>query len=252
LYAGSDPATISSVNRLDGVGSTSVNNRLYKEGAGYAPLSGTAYDSGSNYSWHRKFDPLTGLPTDTNNNAADFVLVAPDAGTYGTQTAILGSPAPENRSSPVVNNKIAVSLVDPLTSRLAAPNFVRTGSGNSGTLAIRRRFTNKTGATVTRLRFRVFDITTLNTPVINPPQADLRLTDSIDEMVSTTLGPITVKGTQLETPPAQALGGGLNTSATVALPAGGLTNGDVLDVQFLLNVMVNGRFRFFFNVEALP
>ena len=63
---------------------------------------------------------------------------------------------------------------------------------------------------------------------------------------------VTVKGTQVEQPPAQALGGGLNTSMTVALPTGGLANGDALDVQFLLNVAVNGRYRFFFTIEALP
>ena len=37
-------------------------------------------------------------------------------------------------------------------------------NGALGTLSVRRRFTNQTGAAITRLRFRVVDITTLNSP----------------------------------------------------------------------------------------
>jgi hypothetical protein len=50
----------------------------------------------------------------------------------------------------------------------------------------------------------------------------------------------------------QPIGGGLNTSLTVVLPNGGLLSGDSIDVQFLMNVMQNGGFRFFVSVEALP
>jgi hypothetical protein len=197
----------------------------------------------------RKFP--AGLTQDTGDNAADFALVAND-GNATLAAAQLGAPAPQNLGSPVVNNNIAILLIDPLTTRLSAPNFVRNGNGNSGTITLRRRFTNQTGAIITRLRFQVFDITTLGTPVLSSPQADLRLTDSTDQIVTTTLGQITVKGTRLEQPPVQGLGGGLNSSLTVLLPDGGLVEGDSLDVQYVLNVVVNGRFRFFFTVEALP
>lgn len=61
-----------------------------------------------------------------------------------------------------------------------------------------------------------------------------------------------VKGTRLNQTIAQPLGGGLNSSMIVDLPAGGLVNGDSLDVQFLMNVIQNGTFRFFFTVDALP
>ena len=172
----------------------------------------------------------------------------------GGVQSILGTPAPENFDSPILHNDVAVSLIDPASPRLSPPNFVRTGSGNSGTLSVRRRFTNNTGATLTRIRFRVTDITTLGSPlVLAPPQADLRLVNSSDASITTSLGiPITLKGTTLEQPPAQNIGGGLNSSMSVQLPNGGLGNGQTIDVQFLVNVVQNGRYRFFVNVEALP
>ncbi|HYG10406.1 MAG TPA: hypothetical protein VD835_10695, partial [Pyrinomonadaceae bacterium] len=122
-----------------------------------------------------------------------------------------------------------------------------------GTLTLRRKFTNTTGITVTRLRFRVVDITTSGSP--NPsgnPQADLRVLNSADASVETSGGTITVKGTVVEQPPTQDLGGGLNSSLTVQLPVGGLPNNSSINVQFVLGVQQEGNFRFFVNVEALP
>jgi len=61
---------------------------------------------------------------------------------------------------------------------------------------VRRRFTNNTGATITRLRFRIVDITTLNSPgyVSGGTQADLRATNSTAFAVTTSLGSLTVNG----------------------------------------------------------
>jgi hypothetical protein len=229
---------------VDGVGFNSTQTP-YAEGNSLSAVFGLA-----EYAFVRKL--TTGVPQDTGDNATDFALVATD-GNGTLAAAQLGAPGPENTGSPVVNNQIAILLIDPTTPRMSPPNFVRNGSGNSGTLSIRRHFINQTGATITHLRFQVVDITTLNSLVLSPTQADLRLTDSMDQMVTTSLGTtLTIKGTQLEQPPNQSLGGGLNTSLSVQLPTGGLANGDSVDVQFLMNVIQNGKFRFFFNVEALP
>src|SRR6185436_2802789 len=102
-----------------------------------------------------------------------------------------------------------------------------------------------------RLRFRVVNITTLGTPISTPPQVDLRLLTSGDFAVSTSLGTLTVRGTTVEQPPAQSLGGGLNSSAAVTIPGGGVAPGATIDVQFLLGVQSTGTFRFFANVEGL-
>jgi hypothetical protein len=65
---------------------------------------------------------------------------------------------------------------------------------------------------------------------------------------------VIVGGTTLETPPAQPLGGGFNSSATTSTItlAQPLAPGASINLQFLLGVQTTGSFKFFFNVEALP
>ena len=118
-----------------------------------------------------------------------------------------------------------------------------------GTLIIRRKFKNATGAPVTALRFRIVDITTAPAPA---GTADLRALTSADVSVTVNGQPVTVKGTTLEQQPTQTAGGGLNSSLTVALPGGALGVGASVNVQFVLGVQQAGSFRFLINVEALP
>src|SRR5205085_1183103 len=140
---------------------------------------------------------------------------------------------------------------------LASPG---SGATTFGTLSIRRAFKNSSGAQVTRLRFRVVDITTA--PAVGT--ADVRALTSTD--VSATCmsvgtgcpsgagSTVTIRGTTLEQPPTQSSGGGLNSSlaaGTITLSTP-LANGGVINVQFLLGVAKGGTFRFFVNVEALP
>ncbi|MFL6210762.1 MAG: M36 family metallopeptidase [Pyrinomonadaceae bacterium] len=250
--------------RLDAVGSAAANNDpLYGEGEGI-PYPGE-YNAGNvQYSWLRRQE--TGVPQDTNSNVNDFVLVSPQgsftAHLFGeedsgeTISAILGAPGPENTQSPIQRNaQIKASLIEPQQLSTNPPNRVRdftpVTNGAQGTLEIRRRFKNATGQPVTRLRFRIVDITTLNTPNPGGAQADLRLLTSNDVPVTTSLGNLTVRGTVVEQPPQQAGGGGLNTSGAVVL-AGSIAPGGTVDVRFVLGVQANGRFRFLINVEALP
>ena len=68
-------------------------------------------------------------------------------------------------------------------------------------------------------------------------------------------GMTTVRGTTLEeTPPAQANGGGFNSSlsAGVITLAAPLAPGATIDVQWLLGIQQTGAFRFYVNIEALP
>lgn len=249
LYRTSNPQNFTPANLLDAVGFNGVA-APYFQGTPL-PLVGTL---DGEYSFVRKTSTATNLPVNTNDNAADFMFVSTTGESFGgAVSSTLGAPGPENITSPVANNSVVPSLVDPLACTACAPNRFRNGSGNSGTLSIRRKFTNNTGATVNTLRFRVFDITTLNSPIVGaPPQADLRLTDSTDVTMTDSLGQtLTVKGTTLNQTPAQTLGGGVNSILNVALPEG-LANGSEINVQFLMNVMQNGRFRFFVTLEALP
>jgi hypothetical protein len=253
VFQTADASALTTAQPLDAVGFAAVSDTRFREGAGLLPVTGIT--DAAEHSFVRNLS--TGIPIDTQNNADDFVLVAPDPALVTTATAQLGAPGPENDAAPTQHNApIKSSLIEPQQVSTAPPNRVRdltpVANGAQGTLSLRRRFTNTTGQTVTRLRFRIVDVTTLNTPNPGGAQADVRLLDSPTFNIMTSRGPLTVHGTFVETPPAQTNGGGLNASAgIVGLPVG-LVPGSSIDVQFLLGVQANGRFRFLVNVEALP
>ena len=264
-------ANFNLANRMDAVGSTSEANTLYKEGTGYPALTPFSI----NYSFYRdncgKSGSITtfgvctiSTPKDTNNNAADFVFVDTN-GTSAGAGQRLGAPGPENLSSPIQRNaSFAVNLLDPCVGGASPPNRVRDftsdppNNSTFGTLDIRRTVVNNTGGNVTRLRWRVIDLTTFPAP---SGIADLRPRTSTAVVVTVDRPPcgsgtsnVTVQGTTLEQPPAQLNGGGFNSSmgsntVTLATP---LANGASLDVRFLLGIQQTGSFKFYVNVEALP
>jgi hypothetical protein len=256
LFDTATPANFSTATRRDAVGfgaNTAANCALLLEGTNLPPAGGST----SEYSFVRKL--TTGLPKDTNDNAADFMLVSttPAQPVGSNLSALLGAPGTENLASPIQRNAvIKASLIDPTLPSVAPPNRVRSSFGANptnaafGTLSIQRRFKNTLGVPVTRLRFRVVDLTTFNNRTA--ADADLRVLSSTG-VVTNSAGNtvVTVNGLTLE-PPTQPNGGGLNSTLTVVLPGGGLAPGNTIDVQFLLGVQEQGGFSFFVNVEALP
>ena len=278
LFSTATPANFSLATRIDAVGSTAEANSLYKEGTGYPTLTPFSID----YAFYRTFcsgnTPVFGTalgcftgsggnPKDSNDNAADFVFVD-TSGTSAGAGQRLGAPGPENLTSPLEHNSIPTFLLDTSVGTSTGPNRVRDLSSDPannstlGTLDIRRRIQNNTGAAVTKLRFRVID---LNTFPAGSGFADLRTRTSSSIMVSgindaVTCSPlatpctVTVQGTTLEQPPSQPFGGAFNSSysagtITLATP---LSVGASINVRFLLGVQQTGGFRFFVNVEALP
>lgn len=259
-------------NRLDAVGSTSEANVTYKEGAGYPALVAFSID----YAFYRDncgkggsittFGPCptNGDLKDTDNNAADFVFVDTN-GTSAGAGQRLGAPGPENLSSPIQRNaSFKPNLLDPCVVSSAPPNRVRDFTMDSpnnstfGTVDIRRTFTNNTGGNVTRLRFRIVDLTTFPAP---SGIADLRPRTSTAVVVTVDRAPcgsgtsnITVQGTTLEQPPSQLNGGGFNSSwsAGVVTLATPIANGATIDVRFLLGIQQTGNFKVLLNIEALP
>ena len=273
-------ASYNLANRLDAVGSSSEANTLYKEGTGYPALTPFSID----YSFYRDSCgkqgsittlgpcPSGGLPVDTDNNATNFVFVDTN-GTSAGAGQRLGSPGPENLSSPIDRNgSFGVSLIDGTVPASNPPNRVRdftsdpANNSTFGTISFRRRFVNNTGGNVTRLRFRIVDQTTFPAP---SGFADLRTRTSVSVVVAgindsvtclATGSPVippctaTVQGTTLEQPPSQPNGGAFNGSysagtVTLATP---LANGASINLQFLLGIQQTGTFKFFFNIEALP
>jgi len=265
-------ASYSLANRLDAVGSTSEANTTYKEGTGYPALTPFSID----YAFYRDTCGKSGsittfgqcsisTPKDTNNNAADFIFVDSN-GTSAGAGQRLGAAGPENLSSPLNRNStITAALLDPCAAASSPPNRVRdftsapAQNSTFGTLDIRRTFTNNTGGNVTRLRYRVIDLTTFPAP---SGIADLRPRTASDVVVTVDRAPcgsgtsnITVFGTTLEQGGiGQPNGGGFNSSlssGTVTLGTP-LANGATIDIRWLLGIQQTGSFKFYVNIEALP
>src|SRR5205085_841012 len=266
LFNNNTAANWTAANRLDAVGFTAPvgDTASFIEGSGLTPAGGIT--TNGEYTLMRKL--TSGLPQDSDNNANDFVFVSTTGTTISTLASTLGAPGPESSTSPILRNaQIKASLIDPGCNATAVNPASPTAcvrervttpvtNGTLGTLSIRRKFTNNTGAPVTRLRFRVVDITTLTGGVAPAGAADLRVVTSVD-IPSAALsggGTTTISGLTLETPPTQAIGGGLNSSLAVGTITVGtpLGPGASINVQFLLGVQTGGTYRFFINVEALP
>jgi hypothetical protein len=256
LFSTSNPAFFNDARRVDAAGYNTVAG-VYREGAGF---SGGAAESSFNiqYSFYREL--ISGAPQDSNNNVADFRGVD----TNGTNTGAgqrLGAPGPENLSSPVAigSTRIQVSLLDPAVTSDQPPNRVRDTTPNPenlspfGTMSIRRTFKNVSGVNITRLRFRIVDVTTYPAP--STATSDLRALSSGSIVATRSDGSnVFVNGTTLETPPEQLIGGGWNSTMTVntVSPSQPLAPGASITLQFLLGVQQTGGFRFFIIIEALP
>ena len=277
LFRTAEPTAFSTTTRLDAVGSTAETTTLYKEGAGYTALAAADLAANLEHSFYRSLCSYVpgagcttpGLPRDTGDNASDFLFVD----TEGTPTAAgqrLGAPSPENLFSPIQSNaQFSSTLLDVTKPAAQAPNRVRDFTSNPGnnsdfgTLSIRRRVTNNTGADVTALRFRIVELTTFPAP---PGTADLRALTSADTTAGGILNPemcaaegqlppcvVTVRGTTLEQPPTQPNGGGYNSTlsaGTITLSTP-LANGASINVQFVLGIRQTGSFRLLVNIEAV-
>jgi CSLREA domain-containing protein len=281
VFRTANPANLSTTTRLDAAGSTAEAATLYKEGAGYPALAPADIALNLEHSFYRSLCSFVagtgcttpGVPKDSGDNAADFLFVD-IAGTATAAGQRLGAPSPENLSGVVQrNSSFGFNPLDRSVSTSVSPNRVRdfnsdpANNSQFGTLSIRRRVTNSTASPVTRLRFRVVEVTTFPRP--NAGTADLRARSSVSVSVSnvgdvdtclsatgssTTPCTVTVKGTTLEEPATQPNGGGFNSSIsagaiTLATP---LQPGESLSVQFLLGIQQTGSFRFLINIEALP
>ena len=214
-------------------------------------------------------------PKDTDNNAVDFFYIETDS--PGGSGLRLGVPGPQNLTSPIVRNSgFSTVLLDATVSNSLPPNRVRdftSDPGNHstfGTLAIRRRFVNNTGVPVTRLRFRVIDLTTypaasgvadLRARSSFTPTSVLGIQDSATCNATGTpaIPPCSVPleiltHDQAISPNNPIYGGGYNGSLAInaiklATP---LAAGASVNVQFLLGIQQTGNFRFYVNIEALP
>ena len=249
------------------------------DAVGYAGASGydagtgltkPAYPSGSTSetAFVRRF--ANGAPVDTNDNAADFEFVAPDAGAnhYG-DNAVLGAPAPLNLSGPRQVNGVAQSyLLDPSASEHSEPNVEydppasgEPSAGNPGTLIVRRAITNvSTDQAITALEIRLTGLSTSGTADdatfgdLSDPAAVaiLSVQSTPNASVTDSHGnQLSVIGTTLTSP-----GAGLNSTLSVPLPletgsstVHGLAPGQAIAVAMGFSVLQAGQFAFAYNAE---
>jgi hypothetical protein len=260
LIGSDEPTVIDSVGFAGG-----GNESQYVEGSGLQRASSRPADQ---YAYVRKRTMATnGLPQDTNDNVTDFVLVSVTGALHPgiTNPPVLGAPGPQGLYSAIsiTNAQLTLGLTDPTKSKEEDPNRVRVGTGNSGTLSLRRSFTdNSSFGGFEYIGFRVIEASTLNSPnTLGEPQADLRLISSSETsaVVPSRGGLITIFGTVLEyddlcgcPEPKQPNGGGLNSS--VYVDPGEESQGfpSTFDAQFLFNVNKAGKYRFYVYAEAIP
>jgi uncharacterized repeat protein (TIGR01451 family) len=265
VFTTADVTQLSTAARFDGVGfgtNTGSVCDLLREGTTMPKALGST----SEYSFLRKQDGATGNPLDTNVSSGDFIVISttPATPVGDNATPRLGAPGPEGLAAPVVKTLGAggdfnTFLLAPCAAPTASPNRVRdttpgpAATSSLGTISFRRTYLNQTGGNVTRLRFRIVDMTTFPSP---SGTADFRAITSSQVMVANpcTGTNVTVEGTTLETPPAQPNGGGINSTLAAGTVTLGtpLAHNQSINLQFLMGVQQTGTFRFLVVIEALP
>jgi hypothetical protein len=211
----------------DAVGTTNADAG-YREGAGLPVPT----QDGTQTGFERRI--VAGLPVDTNDNAADFLFVAPDADTndHGA-AAVLGAPNPTGDIVRVRAPWIQITALDPSQRWGAAPNY--SYDRTTQTLVIRRTLTNASATkTASGLWLRINNLPTYGTATAT--QAILTLQNASDETVNGAL----VHGAQLWEPPAQPDGGGIGSLVHVDAGAGGLAPGQSINVALAFHVVRTG------------
>ncbi len=236
---------------VDAVGTTSAPASL-REGAGLAPVAFAGQGAYVRRS-------AAGRPVDSGDNAADFRALD-TAATTGAGT-VLGAPRPDGVFGPTNRNDILQSsLLDPSAAASASPNRVvrPATAGQPALLTINRTITNCSGGstapacanadrsapalTVTKLRFRITELSTVGAS----DAAILRVVGGEDA----SYGGLGVRGLPVDAP-SPASGGGLNATltATQLLPAGGLVPGASITVAFTFRVDRAGAYRIGYDTE---
>ena len=219
------------------------------------------------FAWIRRISG--GVPVSTNNNAADFVFVSTNDNDAAHGSPVLGAPGPANLLSPIVRNDILQSgLLDPAAAAASFPNRVihpgpprtllinRTIFNCSGvhtTAACQSAPTGTTATTITGLRIRITQLTTVDSPGAGTSQAVLKA-DNSPGTGAVTGGNLCNGHTQVQAEtlqsPSVSGSGGIGSSWTVPLPAGGLQAGQCVNVSFQFDVTQGGTFSFAYNTEA--
>lgn len=225
---------------MDAVGYANAD-ALCREGAGFPSTTSDERSGTPQYAFVRRV--VNGVPRDTDNNLLDFRSVEP----AGMQTAAgghIGAPGPRGLASPIPAKGGYLNTTGPLDPAVpfdAEPNALRittpVTNGPLGTYELLRAVTNTSDTPVTRLRFRISELSTRGEAVGLPV---LRALSSAARTVTRADGSsVTALATTLEEPPRQLLGGGVNSSLSVpsVSPASPLLPGATIYVALRFGVL---------------
>ncbi len=261
LFRTNNPANFNAATRLDAFGYT-TSPELYREGAGF-PFVVVA-----NTPRAYVRTQYNGSEQDSGDNGADFISVNSRLDVCCDPYSVLGMAGPQNLSSPTNRGaQTPFTLLDPAVAASSVPNRERSAAvvpnGQFGTLRFRRTITNNTLFPITRMRIRVIDMSTLQSPTAPAPGkatacaapcADLRVLSSSNEpAVATSGGPVSTSGTTLELAAYQTIGGGYNSSLNVnqVIETSPVAPGGRININLLVGVQRTGNARFFVTVEVL-
>ncbi|QDY08302.1 hypothetical protein FJK98_15010 [Micromonospora sp. HM134] len=209
------------------------------------------------YAWNRLL--VGGKPQDTNDNAADFRLVATVLGPINGVPSALGTPSPQNSLGTYQqNNAMQSTLLDPGVAQGVAPNRVRV-NGSPGTLTIRRTITNRSSAPITQARVRITSLSQENgaplpggsSPAIH---SNLRLVNPVNPTSSITISTgetLLVRNLSMDAPATSPPGGGLATTLNIPFDLGGLRPGGQVHIALTFAVDTPGTFWIAYDIDAL-
>jgi hypothetical protein len=230
-------------------------------GTSAGPHSGTALPTMSgtpseDHAWTRL--PVAGVPKNTEDNLADFVLVSTSGGLVGGVQSSLGAPNPASTASPVQRNETLRS--DLLDSEAGDPTVEPNRTVSAQTLTVRRTIRNNSPGTVSGMRLVITSLSQPNGPprpgigAQPATRAHLRVVNpdtETTEVPVSGLGLITVHNLSVSSPSAVPPGGGIATTLAVPLPSCGLALGESVSVSVTFAVDRPGSYWFGYDVQAL-
>ena len=188
-----------------------------------------------------------GRVRDTNDNAADFALVATGSGNFGRAGALKGMPGPESLASLLMDGNGQIGITELLLPTGEQPIGLPAGNGKLKQLRLFRRITNQTGQPLSHLRLRVVDMggNYLDASVLSSSDVAVTLADGTS---------LNARGATLELSDRQAPGGGLNSSLNVpsVTPVTPLAAGQTITVNVWLQSALRGKVKLELVAEALP
>ncbi|WP_328347825.1 fibronectin type III domain-containing protein [Micromonospora sp. NBC_00421] len=209
------------------------------------------------HAWNRL--GVAGVPQDTNDNVADFRLVATVFGPINGVPSALGTPSPQNSLGTYQQNAAVQStLLDPVVAQGSPPNRVRV-DGTPGSLIIRRTLTNRSSAPITQARIRITSLSQENgapLPGASSPavHSHMRVVNPVNATSSITISTgqtLLVRNLSMDAPATSPPGGGLGTTLTIPLDLGGLRPGGEVHIALSFAVDTPGTFWIAYDVDAL-